>query len=91
MCSAMPSPMPGSSREFAFVLGDLLDALVQAVEQLGDFFVAAIAADHGAVDFEQLRRFLENFGDFSVFHVAYAFFRFLEAADCLRLPAANLA
>ena len=54
--------------EFLGVLADVLNAFVQAVEKLGHFFVAAVAADDGAVDFEQLRRLTQNSGDFFVFH-----------------------
>ncbi len=43
-----------------------------AIEQLGDFLVAAIAADHGAIDFKQLGRLAKNFGDVFVFHVIVA-------------------
>ncbi len=68
MCSAMPSPTPGRALSFLSSLRDGFDALGEAFEQLGDSFVAAIAADDGAVDFEQLGCFAEDFGDFAIFH-----------------------
>jgi hypothetical protein len=58
----------GEFAELGVVFGDFLDALVHAEEQLGHFFVGAVTADDGAVDFKQLRGFLEDFGDFPVFH-----------------------
>ncbi len=54
------------------VFGEVLDALVNAVEQFGDFFVAAIAADDRAVDFEQLRGLAQDFRDFFVFHCRFS-------------------
>ncbi len=60
----------GQLFEFLVVLGEIFDALVDAVQQLGHFLVAAIAADDGAVDFEQLRRLAQDSGDLAVFHVS---------------------
>ena len=59
----------GQFAELLVVFGDIFDALGDAVEQLGDFFVAAVAADDGAVNFEQLRGIAKYPGDFLVFHV----------------------
>ena len=58
----------GQFLELFRILGDIFDALVDAVEQLGDFFVAAVAADDRAVDFQQLRRLAQDSGDFPIFH-----------------------
>src|SRR5580700_1083400 len=58
----------GKLAEFLGVFADVLDAFVEAIEKLGDFFVAAIAADYGAIDFQQLRGLTEDSGDFFVFH-----------------------
>ena len=68
MCSAIPSPMPGSSLSFLSSCGDFFDALRHAVEQLGYFFVAAVAPDDRAVNFEQLRRLAQYLCDVSIFH-----------------------
>ena len=65
----MPSPMPGNSISLARSLGQLFDRFGQAAEEFRGAFVAAVAADHGAVDFQQLRRFPQNAGDFTIFHV----------------------
>ena len=48
----MFSPTPGSSRSFFGVFGDVLDPVGQAEEHVRDFFVAAVATDDRAVDFE---------------------------------------
>ena len=42
----------GQLFQLLVVLGEIFDALVNAIEQLGDFFVAAVAPDHRAVNFE---------------------------------------
>ena len=91
MCSAMLSPMPGSSRSFFVVLGDLFDALGHAEEQLRDFFVAAVAADDGAVDFKQLRRLAQDeyLCDFICFPLRADQAIFREAAGTA-VPAATL-
>ncbi len=71
MCSAMPSPTPGNSFSFFRIFGEVLDALGNVIEQLGYFFVAAIAADDRAIDFEQLRRLAQNLRDVFIFHVSF--------------------
>ncbi len=58
----------GKLLELLFILGDILDALGEAAEQIGDFFIAAVAADDGAINFEQLRGFAENFCNVAVVH-----------------------
>ena len=55
----------GEIGELGFVLGEFLDAIRQAANQFGGFFVAAIAADDRAVDFEKLGGFAEDSGDFA--------------------------
>ena len=64
----------GKFRELLLVVGEVFDAFGNAVEQLGDFFVAAVAADNGAVDFEQLRGLAQNLGDVSIFHASLFYF-----------------
>ena len=46
----------GKFLQLGVVLGEVFDALVDAVEQLGHFLVAAVAADDRAIDLQQLRR-----------------------------------
>ncbi len=58
----------GQLTKFLGILANVFDALVQAVKELGHFFVAAIAPDDGAVNLEQLRCLAQNSGDFFVFH-----------------------
>ena len=56
---------------FGVVLGEVFDALVDAVEKLRDFLVAAVAADDRAVNLQQLRRLVQNSRHFSIFHVDF--------------------
>src|SRR5579863_9223108 len=58
----------GQFAELLVVFGEIFNALVDVVEQFGGFFIAAITPDDRAVDFEQLRRFAQDFCYFSVFH-----------------------
>src|ERR1700735_1410593 len=81
----------GQLAELLGVLANVLDALVQAVEEFSDFFVAAIAADNGAIDFEQLRGLTQDSGDFFVFHfrsyelaVTMPFARSISFSTCSR-------
>jgi len=48
----MLSPTPGQLLQLFRVLGEILDALGNSVEQLGYFFVAAIPADDRPIDLE---------------------------------------
>ena len=59
----------GQFHQLGAVARQFFDGFGQAVEEFRDAFVAAVAADHGAVDFEQLRRFPQDAGDFTIFHV----------------------
>ena len=61
----------GKLLELGVVLGQVFDALVDAVEQLRDFLIAAVAADDRAINFQQLRRLLQYFRYFSIFHVDF--------------------
>ena len=59
----------GKLFEFFVVLGNVFDALVKAVKQLGSLFVAAVTADLRPVNFEKLRRLAQDFRYFLVFQV----------------------
>ena len=65
----MPSPMPGKFHQFVAVPASSSIGFGQAAEKFRGAFVAAVAADHGAVDFEQLRRFPQDARDLTIFHV----------------------
>ncbi len=58
----------GKGGEFLAIFGEVFDALGDAVDQVGGAFVAAIAADDGAIDFEEMGGVAEDFGDFAIFH-----------------------
>ena len=59
----------GQIHELFAVRGEFFDGFRQAVEELRGPLVAAVAADHGAVDFQQLRRFPQDASDFAIFHM----------------------
>ena len=80
----------GQFAEFLIVLGEFFDALVHAEQEFGDFFIGAIAADDGAVDFEQLRGFAEYLCDFAVFHMAAQACFFRGATRFASSPAMNV-
>ena len=54
--------------EFFCVLGKLRDGFGEPVDELGGFFVAAVAADDGAVNFKELRGLAQDAGDLLVVH-----------------------
>ncbi len=58
----------GKLGEFFAILREFLDAFVEAVDQLGGFFVAAVAPDDRAVNFEQLRRLVQYPRNLPIFH-----------------------
>ena len=47
---------------------ELFDGLREAFDEFGGFFVGAVAADDGAIDFEELRGFAEDASDAFVVH-----------------------
>ena len=58
----------GEFGELFVVLGEFFDALGDGFEEFGGFFVGAVAANDGAVDFEELSRFAKDAGDVAIFH-----------------------
>ena len=58
----------GQFGELGGIERQLLDRFRNAGDQLGGFFVAAIAADDRAIDFEQLRGLAQDAGDFTIIH-----------------------
>ena len=60
----------GQFLEFFGVERQLLDRFGNAGDQLGGFFVTAVAADDGAVDFQQVRGLAQDARDFTIFHEA---------------------
>ena len=58
----------GKFGELVAVGGDVFDAFVHAVQEFGGFFVAAVAADDGAVDFQELRGLAQDAGYVAIFH-----------------------
>jgi hypothetical protein len=58
----------GQGSELLGVAGELLDGLGEAADEFGAALVAAVAADDGAVNFQELRGFAKNALDLAVFH-----------------------
>ena len=68
MCSAIRSPMPGSSSSLPASLRKLFDRLVHAGDQLGRLLISPIAPDDRAIDLQQLRGFSEDLREGLVVH-----------------------
>ncbi len=58
----------GKFGELLGVLGELFDAFGDGFEKFGGFFVGAVTADNGAVDFEELSSFAKDAGNVAIFH-----------------------
>src|SRR2546425_5369071 len=58
----------GQFFEFFGVLGELRDGFGEPVDEFGGLFVAAVAADDGAIDFKELRGLAQDAGNLLVVH-----------------------
>src|SRR5712664_167194 len=54
--------------KFSWLLDELLNGFRQAVDQFGGLLVAAVSADDGAINFQELRGFAKYAGDLFVVH-----------------------